>query len=393
MNGYPYNGGYDPNAMEHSGQFDLEEAMMMGQEGMGHGMGGQSLDEIVDQSAKSLQRRQSMPQQYGANRTNAEPDLRRISMMENYGSSPAGAMGNYGFAQGTSMDQSGMMSTSPVHPGHSHPQQRSQSRRQSSSNLNLDPNFSSAAQNFGSMMAPSSNFASPVHPQSGMDLGVNSPLFDPNLGMPMDFSAQQTPQTNMGGDGMSMNLYSQPQFNTSAMSSPMHPLQQQGTPNVQRGSVQDMGPGSGMNTQYGGRSVHSLGPVRALSRSTSLHVQDDRSSVHGGTPMTAGNQHDNNRHGPPGQGFRGQPQHPQPGSSDDRGMGDPRTQEFDGTNGPVPVNPSNYNPNNQGFAWDAPEGGWPSTMVGRPHMQSTYKNAYSSTGFDMLGVLVFDVCS
>lgn len=27
-------------------------------------------------------------------------------------------------------------------------------------------------------------------------------------------------------------------------------------------------------------------------------------------------------------------------------------------------------------------------MINRPHMQSAYKNAYSSTGFDMLGVLV-----
>jgi hypothetical protein len=27
-------------------------------------------------------------------------------------------------------------------------------------------------------------------------------------------------------------------------------------------------------------------------------------------------------------------------------------------------------------------------MTGKPHMHSQYKNAYSSTGFDMLGVLV-----
>ncbi|GIZ37891.1 hypothetical protein CKM354_000132100 [Cercospora kikuchii] len=44
--------------------------------------------------------------------------------------------------------------------------------------------------------------------------------------------------------------------------------------------------------------------------------------------------------------------------------------------------------NNQNFPWDMPEGGWPSTMTGKPHTQSVYKNAYSSTGFDMLGVLM-----
>ena len=61
---------------------------------------------------------------------------------------------------------------------------------------------------------------------------------------------------------------------------------------------------------------------------------------------------------------------------------------YDGINGPTAIKLGKYNPNNQGFAWETPEGGWPSTMVGKPHMDSVYKNAYSSTGFDMLGVLV-----
>lgn len=63
-------------------------------------------------------------------------------------------------------------------------------------------------------------------------------------------------------------------------------------------------------------------------------------------------------------------------------------QQFDGINGPVPVKSNNYTPNNQGFSWKPAEGGWPSTMVGRPHIQTAYNNAYSATGFDMVGVLV-----
>jgi hypothetical protein len=39
-------------------------------------------------------------------------------------------------------------------------------------------------------------------------------------------------------------------------------------------------------------------------------------------------------------------------------------------------------------SWQVPSGGFPSTMHQNPHMKTQFKNAYSSTGFDMLGVLV-----
>lgn len=40
------------------------------------------------------------------------------------------------------------------------------------------------------------------------------------------------------------------------------------------------------------------------------------------------------------------------------------------------------------FNFVPPPGGFPSSRTNRPHMQTMYKNAYSSTGFDMLGVLM-----
>lgn len=40
------------------------------------------------------------------------------------------------------------------------------------------------------------------------------------------------------------------------------------------------------------------------------------------------------------------------------------------------------------FPWVTPNGGFPSTMHSNPHMKTQFKNVYSSTGFDMLGVLV-----
>jgi len=38
--------------------------------------------------------------------------------------------------------------------------------------------------------------------------------------------------------------------------------------------------------------------------------------------------------------------------------------------------------------WSKPAGGFPSTMHHNPHMKTQFKNAYSATGFDMLGVLM-----
>ena len=43
--------------------------------------------------------------------------------------------------------------------------------------------------------------------------------------------------------------------------------------------------------------------------------------------------------------------------------------------------------------WAPPAGGFPSTMHSNPHMKTQFKNAYSSTGFDMLGVLVSPAAS
>jgi hypothetical protein len=144
-----------------------------------------------------------------------------------------------------------------------------------------------------------------------------------------------------------------------------------------------------MNTQYGNMSTHSRASSHHLQRSQSLQVPPNLNSPArssgGVTPLSQQvrppklEQHSST--------FTAQPQHPTSGSRQDVGMGNTST-GMDGINGPIPVNMQNYNPNNQNFAWDTPEGGWPSTIIGRPHNQTSYKNAYSSTGFDMLGVLV-----
>ncbi|QIX00977.1 hypothetical protein AMS68_006494 [Peltaster fructicola] len=359
MNGFGYNG-YDQNGMPNNG-----EDLMLGQEEM-NGMlnGGQSLHDIVNQNAKVI-RRQSMPQGYGTSSNLDNPDMRRISMANFTGAS---SMGDFTFDPNAAM-----MSGDAQNSG----QRRSR-------DLALNTSFGNTTPAYASMMPSNSAFASPAHPGSALDMQMNSPFVDPTMGMQMDYGIEQ----DMNNDQLGMNMYNQNQFNSNAMASPMQQQQlAQGTPNSIRGQDNlSGGQQSGMSTQYSRQSEQS-NLNRHLSRAQSMTAQELSSPMqhndHGGsahTSLSNSHQHANS-------GFVGQPQHPVQGSAQDRGMHLP-SNRYDGLNGPVPVNPANYNPNNQGFAWEQPEGGWPSTMVGKPHMQSAYKNAYSSTGFDMLGVLM-----
>ncbi|KAF2214354.1 hypothetical protein CERZMDRAFT_110684 [Cercospora zeae-maydis SCOH1-5] len=416
MNAYgSFHGAFDGSTMDHH-----DDAMqMMGQDGMG-GMGGQSLDDIVNQNAKMI-RRQSMPvgQNYGSSPHHLNPDMRRISMMDYGSGSPAGSMSSFQYDPSSAMDHSGFASGGVTPTAVSQPPQRTHSgRRPSHGDLSLDTtNFQNNQQNYTSMVAPTSAMAtSPAHPSTSMDIGgmQASPYIDANMGMNMeDYGVDASGlSSTMTQDPMQMNLYNQSQFSTSAFNSPLHPTQQQQpggvTPQSGRLSSHDPGGGSGQHSQYGPQNSSQPSTVRQLSRTQSLQVPDHLSSpAHGASPHSAtpGSGHTSS-HGsrpplhshttshasphsnaPPAGGFPGQPQHPVPGSHDDRGMNRHRAQ-YDGINGPVPVKAQNHNPNNQNFPWEMPEGGWPSTMSGKPHMQSVYKNAYSSTGFDMLGVLM-----
>ena len=352
--------------------------------------GGQSLDEIVSQNAKAM-RRQSMPHQFSGNPNNMDSDMRRISMMEYGSGSPAGPLGNFQYDPNTGMNQNSMMPgnrTPTQHQNqHQHSHQQSHDRRQSQGDLALNTSFVNTSQSYNPMMPQNPSYSSPAHPQSGFEMTMDSPYIDSGMNMQMDYNVDQNLANQSGSDMHKMNLYGQQQFNQQMMNSPIPHSGSQGTPLSAQGPSHEQAGGSSMSTPFGGHANSSAGTVRHSSRRQSLQLPNMPSPAHSGgvTPLSQ----------PPSAtvpeqgnvGFRGQPQHPQPGSQQDRGMG--RTsQGYDGVNGPLPVNTANYNPNSQGFNWDTPDGGWPSTMVGKPHMQTTYKNAYSSTGFDMLGVLV-----
>ena len=384
MNGYPYNGGYDGSNMEQGVRNGGNNMMMMEQDAIGGGMvGGQSLDEIVNQNAKAI-RRQSMPQSYSGQSSSMDPEMKRMSMMEYNGGSPPGPMGNFHYDPNSGMNQSGMATENGAPAQNQY--QRSHSRRQSQAELALNTSFANPPQGYNSMMHNSA-YQSPANPQSGFDMTMDSPYIDPGMSMQMEYNIENNLGSATAADMPQMNMYGKSQFNQPMMSSPVPRSGSQGTSHSAQGPFQDPGSGGGINTQYSGHTNNSSGTLRQLSRSQSLHMPETSSPVHSGgvTPMSQPTSaHPQNQ---ANMGFQGQPQNPQPGSQQDHGMRNAAS-GYDGVNGPLPVNAGNYNPNNQGFEWEAQEGGWPSTMVGRPHMQTSYKNAYSSTGFDMLGVLV-----
>jgi len=388
MNGYT---GYDPDGMNQANDGSNGNLMQqMGQDGLGgnSSYGGQSLDEIVNQNA-NVMRRLSIPsqQQYAASQHAVDANLRRVSMMEFGGQvSPGGSLGNFQFDTGSQMDQSGMMSGngSSARMRHQGSNSAGNSRRQSHTDqLAVNTNFAKLSAGYKSMA-----YSSPMHTQSDFDMAMQSPYIDNALGMQMDFSVDQSMNSGAGIDMSQMNMFVQPQFHQNIMASPMQHSGSQGTPLSAQGPTQESAMASGVSTLHSGHSGSTEGMQRML-KTQSTQVSDSLSSPqHSGgvTPMkqsTSGSARQNHANS----GFQAQPQYPEAGSAQDRGI-HRASQQYDGINGPLPVNVANYNPNNQGFKWEAQEGGWPSTMVKKPHMQTSYKNAYSSTGFDMLSVLV-----
>nr|POE98303.1 hypothetical protein CFP56_64896 [Quercus suber] len=419
--------GYDVNGM---GQTEEEGAgnYMLGQDVSMSG--GQSLDEIVNQSAKII-RRQSMPQQQQLSQQYStspgmDPSLgadvqRATAMMDFGGASPAVQTGAYQFNSNI-MDQGGGMMVSPMQiqmpsqttqlsQAQGAPQHRgSGDNPQSSGDLtDLSNNYNNSYDAMGHSSGAFS--ASPAHQRSSMDMNMGASQLNHNLRLSMDYAVDQGMNTPMSGAGMNMDMFGPVQYSNQMMNSPM---QQASSQAVSQGSnVQQRQMSQGSVSRSASVATGQLHPP---SRAHSMHTTSEKSPAqHGQTHnapssllaqqgahnqfQTSGSQQNQasnlSRNSDSYQNYQQQAQsqtQSQPELAQDQNMqqttSGPHSSSYDGVNGPVPINLTTYNPNNQGFKWETPEGGWPSTLVGRPHAQSSYKNAYSATGFDMLGVLV-----
>ncbi|OCK84408.1 white collar-1 transcript variant 2 [Lepidopterella palustris CBS 459.81] len=347
MNGYP---SYQPRQFATDDRGNVLN-MAVGHDGMNSYsmVGGQSLDDIVNQNTKAMRRR-SMPMQYSSPPVTIEDhDVRRMSMMD-FNGMQGGTLDNFQFDPAGSSNINRIMRNSASYP------QPSQSRRPSASELALNTQFSNQNLPYTSIPPPGSTYTSPLHPNTSLDMDMTSPFEQNSLPMPLDVNDTGM-TTVMGND---MNMFPQAQFASPMINSPETP----GFTTSMQGLAQDS---AGTNLQTRERFSSGSGNATpdkrsAMSSRTNSQEQQDVSS--------------NSR------------PHSNPLSVQSSSNPMPTISTF--APGPPPETQPAIEPTTQTmFAWAAPPEGFPSTLPGsRPHMESQYKNAYSSTGFDMLGVLM-----
>jgi PAS domain-containing protein len=326
------------------------------------------LGQIVSQNDEAEQhnRRRSMPV-YGDSHSHSHshsqqnldmsPDSRRVSML-NFGD-PGGA-DNFQFdMQGAGMED--MMRNSPNYPRTAAGMQHN---RSSANNVSLNTQFQGQNSPFGSMATPGSAYASPMHANAPLDMDMNSYPNAMSMGMNMDDEINM-----MSGD---MNLFpGNNQFNPPMTDSPvakefigpMPAAQQEGNAATQQ--PQDRIKRASTSNTPEARSATSNMPSRASSQDQSSMRSNSRphSDQHSSSKST---------------NFPTQ-----------MSLSSLKNQQ------PIALNPELDLPKEKmnqihdfKLPWTPPTGGFPSTMHSNPHMKTQFKNAYSSTGFDMLGVLM-----
>jgi PAS domain-containing protein len=360
--------------------------MMENMENMENGMGGfedmsqmnqgQSLDQaslyddmsqffdtdsgqIVSQNDKAENiRRRSMPV-YANNRTQPmemSPESRRLSML-NFGD-PSDA-GDFQFdMQAAGMED--MMRNNPAFPPSSADMQHDPSRHPANNMASLNTQFQGQNSPFSTMPAPGSTYASPLHPNSQLDLDMSPYPNGMNMSMDMDDSLNM-----MSND---MNMFPNNHFNTPMMDSPVTqefigPMPAPNQDNSISAIPQDRFKRPSMSNTPEARTTSGMG-----SRTTS---HDHTSMRSNSRPRSE--QHSSSKSNLPTQMSlaslkKQQPVALEPGQD----LPEEKMHQID----------------NFKLPWNPPAGGFPSTMHSNPHMKTQFKDAYSSTGFDMLGVLM-----
>jgi hypothetical protein len=297
---------------------------------------GQSLDDIVLQNEKA-NRRQSMPVFGGAQMQIGSPDSRRLSMLQ--------------FGDGSNMDDfqfdGGMagMLRSGTFP---RTQGEIENERVSNSDLAINTQFSNTNSPYSNMPA----YASPMHPSATLDMDMTSPYS--NMTMPLDDSLM------MGSNDM--NMFPNTQFNASMINSPVT----QDFTGLPSGAPQNSNPSMPPPDQY--RSLSSSVTPDALSKGITQTDSQEQNSLRSTSRPQSEQQSSSNS--VPTQMVNSSLKKQEP-IAQPTGLDLP-LKSFD----------------QMKFPWSVPSGGFPSTKGSKPHMQTQFKNAYSSTGFDMLGVLV-----
>lgn len=337
INGY-YDRQYSTEDLQRVADINNHETIMgmMGPNGMdASGMiGGQTLDEIISQNNKEMLRRRSFHQSqpYGPERSSQDRDPRRPSMLE-FG--PGGNSELDGFQ----FDPSTVATSAPIHRPGNIAQRRLDSqrarRRASGENLALNTHFQAIPANYSPIPSSSPYQQQPLNPPDSMAMDISGGYMPNNILMGMEYSAGGL-DTDQSGDVTPMNMFSQNTYSPNITSSPL----QQNVANSVRGPPQDPGGGS-VNVQDE-REIRDKGPNLQMSdQMQNLQVDLVQSSI----PMA------------------------NPAPSD-------QLQGLSNFDAPPKLQ--------QSINLDTSA----TTDEAQQPVVPQYRNAYSSSGFDMLGVLM-----
>lgn len=350
--GYPYPARQYPGAPSGPAMMDLAGDAINGFDMVE----GQSLDSIVAQNDNE-NRRRSMPVYARAAQINmGSPDTRRLSMM-NFGDPNGGDMDEFQFnMSGATMD--GMMRASAAYPRTTADMQND---RLPVADLAINTQFQGQNSPYSNMAAPGSAYASPMHQKSTLDMDMGSYPSAMSMAPDMDDSFNM-----MSTD---MNMFPGSQFNTSMLGSPVN---------------QDfVGPSNAPSQDNSGSSMQRPEPFKNPSMGNVSEPRSGASSF----PSRTGSQDQSSMRS------NSRPLSEKRSSTSvptRMSLASPNAQQPVGQDGALDLSKDTTKKQyeNSKFPSSVPPGGFPSTMHSNPHMKTQFKNAYSSTGFDMIGVLV-----
>jgi hypothetical protein len=333
--------------------------MMMDMSGDGF-----DLDSIVAQNDKDNRRRsmpvyargpQHQPMNMGS------PEARRLSMM-NFGDPNGGSMGEFQFDMSTAAMDS-MMRSNTAFPRTTGDLQSTQLP---AADLAINTQFQGQNSPFHVMTAPGSAYASPMLQKGSMDMDMAA--YQNGLTMPLDMD------DSLSMMPANMDLFPGSQFNMGPLDSPINQDFVEPMPPAVVSENNSSTTPTMQSQEHFKRPALSITPEAKSGRSSFMSrsgSQDQGSMQTNSRPQSE--------------------QHSSTSVPTRMSLASMKNQQ------PIAQDPAQDLPKevlnkqlqeSNKIPWSTPTRGFPSTMHQNQHTKTQFKNAYSSTGFDMLGVLV-----
>nr|BAF35570.1 blue light regulator 1 [Bipolaris oryzae] len=339
---------------------------------------GQSLDSMVAQNDKENRRRSMPPFARGPQQMNlGSPETRRLSMM-NFGDPNGGDMEDFRFDMSSATMDNLMHSSTASFPRSTAAMQNDQLP---ATDLSITNQYQGQASPFPQMTAPGSAYASPMHQKTPLDLEMSSYQNGINMSLDMNDSLNMMPSD--------MNMFPGNQFNSPLLGSP---LNQDFVGPIPTAPQDNANPNNNSNANANTNNNNSS------NNTPSTQAQDHfkRPSVNNTSDPKSGRSSYLSRALSQDQASMRSHSRPQSDRHSSNSVPTRMTLASLRNQQPVAQDPAQDLPKDvinkqlreSNVPWQTPAGGFPSTMHQNPHMKTQFKNAYSSTGFDMLAVLM-----